>query len=80
MLLTVIESVGKSIEGAGKSIYDPLAIHCLVVIAKYWFLPVQGERFNLPFSREELYMSFTLCQILKSLSSSSRLPLKKRKN
>ena len=54
MLLTVIESVEKSIEGAGKSIYDPLAIHCLVVIAKYWFLPVREESVNLPFSREEL--------------------------
>lgn len=49
MLLTVIESVGKSIECAGKSIYDPLAIHCLVVMAKYWFLPVREESFSLPF-------------------------------
>ena len=53
MLLTTFESVGKSIEGAGKS----LAIHCLVVIAKYWFLLVQEESVNLPFSREELYIN-----------------------
>lgn len=57
MLLTAIESVGKSIEGAGKSIDDPLAIHCSVVIAKYWFLPVQEESVNFPFSREELYIN-----------------------
>ena len=54
MLLTTFESVGKSIEGAGKS----LAIHCLVVIAKYWCLPVQEESVNLPFSREELYINW----------------------
>lgn len=44
MLFTAIESVGKSIEGAGKSIYDPLAIHYLVINSKVLvFTCLRGE-------------------------------------